>query len=161
MEKSQTGLAGEFYTLAQLTHRGLIATLTLGNTKGVDILVTNQEINSLFKVEVKTTVNKPRKEKLFGHEEFFMWTMGKKHEEIRDSNLVYCFVCLQGANTLPRFFIVPSDDVADYVKWQHDHWLSTRVNLVKETAMRTFRISLSDPNGYENNWRLLGICQND
>ena len=40
MDNSQTGLAGEFYTLAQLTQRGYIATLTLGNTKGVDILVT-------------------------------------------------------------------------------------------------------------------------
>ena len=53
LDKSQIGLAGEYYVLAQLTARGFIATLTLGNTKGIDILVTNQEINKLFKVEVK------------------------------------------------------------------------------------------------------------
>ena len=41
-----------------MSARGFIATLTLGNTKGVDILVTNQEINRLFKVEVKTTIGK-------------------------------------------------------------------------------------------------------
>lgn len=160
MDKSQTGLAGEFYTLAQLTHRELVATLTLGNTKGVDILVTNEELNSLYKVEVKTTLNKPRKEKLFGDEEFFMWTMGKKHEDIQDKNLVYCFVYLESPNTLPRFFIVPSIEVAEYVKWQHEYWLSTRTKTVKETTMRTFRIPKSDPNHYENNWKLLGISHN-
>ena len=41
LEKTQIGLAGEYYVLAQLSARGFIATLTLGNTKGVDILVTN------------------------------------------------------------------------------------------------------------------------
>ena len=42
LNKNQVGLAGEYYVLAQLSARGLIGTLTLGNTKGVDILVTNQ-----------------------------------------------------------------------------------------------------------------------
>ena len=47
LDKTQIGLTGEYYVLAQLSARGFIATLTLGNTKGVDILVTNQDINKL------------------------------------------------------------------------------------------------------------------
>jgi hypothetical protein len=43
MNISQKGLAGEYYVLAQLTARGINASLTLGNTKGVDILVYNEE----------------------------------------------------------------------------------------------------------------------
>ena len=47
-------MAGEFYVLAQLTARGFNASLTLGNTKGVDILVMNENNNIGYKVEVKT-----------------------------------------------------------------------------------------------------------
>ena len=91
MDKLQTGLAGEFFTLAQLTPKGLVATLTLGNTKGVDILVTNQDLNKLLKVEAKTSVTRPGRAKLFGDGYFFSWTMSKKHEDITDDNLVSCF----------------------------------------------------------------------
>lgn len=59
IDHTQIGLAGEYYVLAQLTQRGLIATLTLSTTKGVDILVTNQELDRLYKVEVKTTQRSP------------------------------------------------------------------------------------------------------
>jgi hypothetical protein len=49
MDNTQIGLAGEFYVLAQLVQHNLVATLTLANTKGVDILVANPELNRLFK----------------------------------------------------------------------------------------------------------------
>ncbi|MBI5554217.1 MAG: hypothetical protein HY917_05790, partial [Candidatus Diapherotrites archaeon] len=52
----QSNLAGEFAVLSQLAIRGLVGTLTLGNTKGVDILVLNSETNKMFKLEVKTTL---------------------------------------------------------------------------------------------------------
>jgi hypothetical protein len=153
MDNSQTGLAGEFYTLAQLTQRGYIATLTLGNTKGVDILVTNQELNKLYKVEVKTTQIKARRESLFGGEELmFMWPMNAKHENIVDQNLFYCFVVLSLPDELPAFFIVPSKTVAEYVKWQHQHWIDSRKKKVQATNMRTFRIKISDPENFKNNW---------
>jgi hypothetical protein len=152
MDNSQTGLAGEFYTLAQLTQRGCIATLTLGNTKGVDILVTNQELNKLYKVEVKTTQLKPRRESLFGKELMYMWPMNAKHENIVDQNLLYCFVVLSSPDEQPAFFIVPSESVAKYVKWQHQHWINSRKKKVQATKMRRFRIELSDPNKFKNNW---------
>ena len=157
MDKTQIGLAGEFYVLAQLSHRGLVGTLTLGNTKSVDILVTNLDLDTLFKLEVKTTDQHPRNDKLFGEGKFFGWTMSKKHEALVSSNLFYCFVALDTPSTMPRFFIVPSQDVAEYVRWQHIHWLSTRVNPVKETTMRRFRIPVSDPKAYENQWAVFEV----
>ena len=75
LDKTQIGLTGEYYVLAQLSARGFVATLTLGNTKGVDILVTNQEINKLFKVEVKTSTNKPSNAKHFSKKKTYHWTM--------------------------------------------------------------------------------------
>ena len=96
MDKTLEGLAGEYYVLAQLTHRNLVATLTLSNTKGVDILVTNQDLNKLYKVEVKTTGETPKHESLFGPHKFYMWQMSEKHERIVDKQLFYCFVALKG-----------------------------------------------------------------
>jgi len=152
LDKTQIGLTGEYYVLAQLSAIGLIATLTLGNTKGIDILVTNQDINKLFKVEVKTTTKPPKNEKLFSEKPTYQWTMGKKHETIKDRNLIYCFVYIKEIDKLPFFFLVPSIKVAKYVKWQHEYWLSTRTKKVKETTMRRFRIEIDDPDNYQNKW---------
>lgn len=151
LDKTQIGLAGEYYVLAQLTARGYIATLTLGNTKGVDIFVTNQQVNKLFKVEVKTTTNSHKIEKLFSDKPAYHWTMGKKHENMNDDNLIFCFVLIIGVEKMPNFYLVPSIVVAKYVKWQHELWLSTRASAPNETSMRKFRIEVEDPNKYLNN----------
>ena len=155
MDKGLTGLIGEYYVLAQLSQQGLVATMTLSNTKGVDILVTNQEINKLFKIEVKTTTMKPSRERLFGEKPFYTWTTTEKHEKIKDKNLFYVFVALQGADKLPKFFVVERKKVAEYVKWQHEYWLKTRKKKVKNTTRRKFRIPIDDPEKLENNWAKL------
>jgi hypothetical protein len=155
MDNTQTGLAGEFYVLAQLVQRGLVATFILANTKGVDILVSNAELNRLFKIEVKTTDRNPHHEALFGDETFYHWAMSEKHERLRDANLFYCFVALRGYTQLPRFFVVPSSYVATYVREQHVFWLRTRQKSIVDTAMRRFRIPATDPLGFENNWGVL------
>lgn len=150
--KTQVGLAGEYFVLAQLTRLGVIATMTLSNTKGVDILITNQTLNKLFKIEVKTSTSKSSSNQLFCKDRFYLWRMGKKHEEIIDKNLYYCFVLLEDNESIPKYFIVPSKEVARYVKWEHKLWLDTRKGKVKDTEMRIFRIELKDPKKYQNNW---------
>ncbi len=152
MENSQTGLTGEFYTLAQLVQRGYVATLTLGNTKGVDILVANSLLSQLFKVEVKTTDQRTRTEALFADEPCHSWAMSQKHETIQDPNLFYCFVALNGVKELPKFFIVPSIYVSIYVREQHAYWVRTRKTPPADTKMRRFRIRASDPLGFSENW---------
>ena len=156
MDKSLFGLTVEYYVLAQLGQLGLIGTLALSNPKGIDILVSNPQLSTLYKLEVKTTNQRPRRQRLFGTGKFWTWAMGEKQESIKDRRLFYCFVALQGAMQLPRFFIVPSTRVARYVKWQHRKWLRTRRRKVKPTTMRLFRIPLNDPYGYGNNWKVLG-----
>lgn len=151
IDKNSLSLAGEFYVLAQLSQRELIATLTLGHTKSIDILVSNQKTKKVFKVEVKTTRAVANKENLFGNTPFYFWVMGEKHETIIEKNLLYVFVLLQEENVLPKFFIVPSKDVAKYVKWQHEKWKNSRTKDVNSTKMRKFRIMIDDKK-YENNW---------
>ena len=57
--KTSIGLKGEYYTLALLSRRGLITSLTVPNTKTVDILVYNDKKNKHYDVQIKTTPRKP------------------------------------------------------------------------------------------------------
>lgn len=160
MNISQKGLAGEYYVLAQLTARGINASLTLGNTKGVDILVYNEEKKKGYKVEVKTSGNKPNNvsenfKKWFSGPNI-AWILNSKCETNISDDLIYCFVHLTELDKLPRFFLVPSKDVAKQAYEVHNHWLNLPRNKpVKDSAMRKFGIDLTDPNGYENNWDIL------
>ena len=152
MDKQLIGLSGEYHVLAQLAHRGLVGALTLGHTKGVDILVTNPQSGTVRKVEVKATQGKPARAKVFGEGRFYKWPMSAKHESVAQDDVVYCFVALSEPDVRPRFFLVPSRDVAQYVKWEHKHWLASRPKRIKDNPHRTFRIEENDPHGYEDNW---------
>ena len=148
-EKSITGLTGEFYVLAQLAHRELVGTLTLSNTKGVDILVMNPETLKVFKLEVKTSHTNLYGDKLFGRN--YCWPMNKKHEAISNENLFYCFVNLhEDKGKMPDFYIVPSKDVATHVAETHQMWLKRSKG--KDNPMRRFRIPIDDKKGYKDNW---------
>jgi hypothetical protein len=65
-DKALVGLAGEYHVLAQLAERGYVGALTLGHTKGVNILVTNPRSGTVRKVEVKTTRRVLARHRVFG-----------------------------------------------------------------------------------------------
>jgi hypothetical protein len=155
VDSTSIGIAGEFYVLAQLAQRGLVASFTLANTKAIDILVFDESLDKLFKLEVKTTNLPPKRVALFSDEPVYSWPMSAKHERIAGPRLFFCFVVLQGPCTLPLFFIVPSSYVAEYVREQHQYWLRTRTRAVNPTGMRQFRIRTSDPFGFKDNWSIL------
>lgn len=163
LNKNSVSLAGEFAVLSQLALRGFDANLTLGNTKSVDILVSDPRTGKMFKLEVKTSfAGKPSHSKMFGHT--LAWMMSEKHEKISDPNLFYCFVNIEKETNVFRFFIVPSDVVANYVKNQHAYWLQNTHELTQkdlEIPMRNFRIGVDDDGyqiltplskEYEDNW---------
>ncbi len=123
MSTNNTNLAGEFYAMHVLFRVGLVPALTLGNTKGVDILLFNPSNDKQFKVEVKTTTNTWVNEKNFGGRNI-NWRLDKKHETIHDDDLIYCFVqVLRDLTQHPRLFFIKSKEVADYVTWENAHWL--------------------------------------
>ncbi len=134
-----------------LFRQGYVPALTLGNTKGVDILLYNPENEKQFKIEVKTSRQK-KNEILFGRS--YAWMMKSKHEVIADPNLIYCFVFIPKENLQhPQTFFVPSDVVAKYVKWEHKYYLENRIKS-KDTEIRTYRILLDEANKWENNMSL-------
>lgn len=142
LDKNLRSLAGEFAVLSQLALRGIDANLTLGHTKGVDILASDARRNSLFRIEVKTRFQRPvTKSPLFGNN--MEWRMSKKHESIVDHSLFYCFVDISGEKNVSRFFILPSDKVAKYVREQHVAYLKAHPKC-KDNDLRVFRLAVDD-----------------
>ena len=163
MNKNSVSIAGEFAVLSQLALRGFDANMTLGHTKSVDILASDPSTGRMYKLEVKTNFknsrNKPSVSKLFGTT-VSAWIMSLKHETIIDPDLFYCFVNIGKETNVFRFFIVPSEVVAKYVKEQHKLWLKTGEGR-KDGEMRMFRIGVNGEDykiptaiaeKYENNW---------
>jgi hypothetical protein len=144
LDKNSVSLAGEFAVLAQLALRGYDANMTLGRTKGVDILV--PKTKKMYKLEVKTKYRTSRKEsrrsKVHGTV-IGEWMMSKGNEKLVDSSLFYCFVIICQPTSSFEYFIVSSQVVARYVRMEHRHWLREKRSAkqkVIDTNMRMFRM---------------------
>jgi len=140
-----SGVAGEYLVAGELSRRGYIASITLRNSKGVDILASNENASKTVGIQVKTN---QRTEK--------GWLLNKKAEHYVSSNLFYILVNLNNG-TKPDFFIVPSKVIATQIKIGHKKWLkilNRKGKKHKDTPMRKFRDS---GNKYLNRWDLLGL----
>ena len=166
-DNNSVSLAGEFAVLSQLALQGYDANMTLGRTKGVDILVSHPGTKKMYRLEVKTKYRTSPREvhisKVHGTVKGG-WIMDKKQESLIDPSLFYCFVIISEAKSIFQFYIVPSRVAARYVKEQHEYWLGEKKKegkKVKDTKMRVFRIGFKGnkyrvatplAERYENNW---------
>lgn len=67
-----------------------IASLTLKNTKGINILVLNETSLKIIGIQVKTSRNRAEQ-----------WILSKKHEEYYGENLFNVFVNLNEIGVMP------------------------------------------------------------
>ena len=49
-----TGVSGEYFAAAELSRRGHIASITLRNTKGIDIVASSEDGSKTINIQVKT-----------------------------------------------------------------------------------------------------------
>lgn len=158
---NSVSLAGEFAVLSRLALHGYDANMTLGNTKGVDILVSHRASNKMYQLEVKTNLDRrrhPSVSRLFGRY-LSSWIMKQKHESESRPELWYCFVQIKADTKAMRFFVVPSAVVAKYVRDEHCLWLDEDPKH-KDGPMRVLRIGLkgekyrleTPTEAYEDNW---------
>jgi hypothetical protein len=141
-----TGVSGEYFVAAELSRRGYIASITLRNTKGVDILASNQDTSKSVGIQVKTNHGKRK-----------AWILNQKAENYFEENLFYIFVNLKGTNERPDFYIVPSKVVAEYIEKSHREWLNTlgkKGKLHKDNPMRMFK---DEEDQYLEKWGSLGL----
>jgi len=141
-----TGVSGEYFVAAELSCRGYIASITLRNTKGIDILVSNESASKSVGIQVKTNHSKHKK-----------WLLNKKAEDYHDKNLFYVFVNLNEAGEKSVYHIVPSEKVAAYVKRTHSEWLETPGKKGQQHKDNTMRVFRDENNKYLEKWELLGL----
>jgi hypothetical protein len=147
-----TGVAGEYFVAAELSRLGYIASITLRNTRGVDILASDADATRSVGIQVKTSQRSEPE-----------WLVNEKVEQFVGGevakNLFFVFVCLNDLGA-PTYYVVPREDVAGYCRDNHRRWLETpgrKGQPHKDTAMRVFR----DPEGrYRDRWDLLGLGSN-
>jgi hypothetical protein len=140
-----SGVSGEYFVGAELSRRGYIASLTSKNTKGIDILASNEDASKTVGIQVKTYQGSKKS-----------WILSKADQNYYSENICYVFVCLNGTDT-PEYHIVPSIEVARSITESHSKWLQTpdkKGNVHNDTNIRSF----SDKNdNYLNRWDLLGL----
>ena len=140
------GVAGEYFVAAELSRLGYIASITLRNTKGIDIIATNERGTRAVNIQVKTKGPGKRK-----------WMLSEKAESIKEENIFYVFVALKEPKTRPEYFICPSSHVARSVRKSHKTWLETpgrRGQVRKDNKIRNWH---DKEKNYLEKWELLGL----
>ncbi len=148
-DKIIRGVAGEYLVAGELSKRGIIASITLRNTKGMDILASNSDASKSVGIQVKTTIY-PRKE-------YPSWILRDKAEDYYSDTLFYVFVLIKGDNERPDFYIVPSKVVAEHTKTTHQAWLDKGKKQglnYNNTSLRKF---CDKEKKYLERWDLLGL----
>jgi len=140
------GVSGEYFVAAELSRRGYVASITLRNTRGVDILATNSKASKHVSIQVKTNTSGKR-----------CWILNEKAESDSSKSHFYVFVNLKNCGQLPEYFILPSEVVADFVREDYRQWISQKGRNGKahmDNPVRQFR---NPDDMYRDNWELLGL----
>lgn len=140
------GVAGEYFVSAELSRRGYVASITLRNTRGIDILATNEDASRSVGIQVKA--NRGSKK---------AWILNEKAEDYYSDTLFYVFINLNGPSQHPGYHIVPSKVVASYVKKSHKEWLATPNRAGKSHKDNPMRQFKDEKNEYLDRWDLLGL----
>ena len=150
-DKALIGAAGEHLELARLLSRGLLASPAPRGTEKVDIVMTDSEGRSNYRIQVKTTAGSAKGG----------WILQAKHESQADADLIYCLVVLdsRGGST----YVLPSQVVAQAIKKDHSTWLSKPARdggAHKDSNMRRLRAEMPGENRdwldqYFEAWHLL------
>jgi len=135
MSRYDTNLASEYYVLACLHRLGIAAALTLGNKKGVDILVA-REAGDAVTVEVKGVAKR------------YDWPAANLQSRAPSRHYVV-LVSFEGKiedpqMPHPRVWVVPFPAISHYVR----HYAGGRTNVSRSAI-------INEGAEYENAWHLI------
>ena len=146
LEPTLVGVAGEYLVAGELSLRGYIASITLRNSRGIDIIASNADGTKSVSIQVKTNSKGDSK-----------WVLSQKSETFYSENHYYILVALKDRGERPKYYIVPSKIVAEYITTNHSQWLAGKKNdgsARKDSLIRNFR----DPDDkYLEAWDLINI----
>ena len=145
LESTQVGVAGEYFVAAELSLRGYIASITLRNTRGIDIIASTKDGEKSVNIQVKTN-----------NIDSTNWVLTQKSETFYSKNHFYVFVSMKGLSKNPDYYIVPSKEVSKQITKDHATWLAIKKadgSPRKDSSMRKF--SLQKESKFKDNWDLL------
>ncbi len=140
LDKALSGIAGEYFVAAELSRHGLVAAVTLRNTRGIDIVVSRPGKSGPATVQVKTVQNGPAK-----------FLLNQSDEKSKGPNHYYVFVVLHGRKGQPEYWVVEGEYVAKHCRDNHRKWLSGRRRdggRRKNLSLRVF----SPEEKFHNDW---------
>ncbi len=140
------GVAGEYFVAAELSRRGHIASISLRNTRGIDILATNAAASRSVTIQCKTNQLSRTS-----------WVLNEKCESFVSEHHFYAFVVLGGPLEQPRFHIVPSAVLAAFVRHDHQTWLAKPGKYGQAHADTPVRQFHDPANEYLERWELLDL----
>ena len=140
------GVSGEYFVAAELSRRGWIASISLRNTRGIDILVTNQEATRSITIQCKTSLIKRKK-----------WVLNDRCETFYSADHFYVFVALGEPTERPDYHIIASQDLANTVSTAHKLWLQTPGRRGRQHMQTTVRNFEDYGDKYLERWDLLGL----
>lgn len=141
-----TGVAGEYLVAGELSRRGYVASITLRNTRGVDIVATNSDASRSVGIQVKASSGSSKS-----------WILNKKGEDFYSKTLFYVFVNLKEIGQRSDFYIVPSNVVADSIRQGHAEWLKSPSKSGKPHRDNPIRVFSDRDEHYLERWDLLGL----
>jgi len=113
VHRGLTGACGEYHVAAELSRRGWLATVTIKNAPGTDVLAQHLETGRVVTVQTKTASPGSNFRLKSGDEGV-----------VNNDNEWYALVGLRGIDERPDFFLLPRNHVAAYVYVTHRNWLS-------------------------------------
>ena len=140
-----TGAAGEYYVAAELSLRGWLATPTIKNAPGTDVLAQYREKGIIVAIQTKTAS--------YGNQ--FQVSSAIELPSTAENEWVV-LVKLQEVGIRPRFFVLPHNHLAAASYAQHARWLATpgrNGQRHNDTPRRT--LVAQQFFGYEDRWDLL------
>ena len=134
------GVAGEYFVAAELSRRGIIASISMRNTRGIDILATNASTKRSVTIQCKSNQDGSSS-----------WILNKKAEDFISLNHFYVFVSMGSPEERPRFHVVPARSVVCKIKIDYRQFL---MRGGKDNPIRKF----NDPEGmFMDRWDLLKL----
>ena len=111
------GSAGEFYVMAELLKRGIVAGLTPRNTMSFDILATNKNRNVRVRVKTKS-------------QEYSDWQWAVKKDgsifrDLSEDSDFTVLVDLAMDTKELKFYIMPTHKINEILKNDFDEWVRT------------------------------------
>lgn len=140
-----SGVSGQYFVAAELSRRSYVATVTLRNTRGIDIMAANGDGTKAIGIQVKTNQGVKKQ-----------WMLNSKAETLHGPGMFYVFVNLNDMAS-PEFHIVEADAVARAIQVSHRNWLQTPGRGGRERKDTTMRLFSDEEERYLGRWDSLGL----